>query len=439
LFNKELKSIVGQSVDAAFLNHLLDDTAANTIPSSGTSPANAVADLRAALLALGPVDEASRLVALTSTDVAMKAVTLGAEGSGTFPGMTPAGGQLRGLNCLVSNGLPPGQLAGLDAAQVAAAATEVDVQVSSEADLEMSDAPLSNSTTPTGASLVSMFSTNSIAMRAVATIAASRLPDDAVVLIENIDWGRCLMAEPETISDAVAAAAEAIAALRRVRPRNHGEARSRACELIQAQQTLADASHAVADATAVKRLNGGNGSNGGRGELDVFSEGVLHALAKGLVHWLGPQLADIKKDILELQARPALEDAGVWQERTVYRPGHVVTVDGSAWVCREANSNADQGIVAVAREARPRWARRNGRQPVTTENVIAFRRPEAPLQYAEIRFHDETCNIQLCAYDEAGNRVVLTYRLIGKSPETFDMNLLRQAWERWRHESSIAS
>jgi hypothetical protein len=102
LFNKELKSIVGQSVDAAFLNHLLDDTAANTIPSSGTSPANAVADLRAAFLTLGPVDEASRLVALASTNVAMMAATLGAKGGGTFPSMTPAGGQLRGLNCLVS-------------------------------------------------------------------------------------------------------------------------------------------------------------------------------------------------------------------------------------------------------------------------------------------------------------------------------------------------
>jgi hypothetical protein len=63
------------------------------------------------------------------------------------------------------------------------------VQVSSEADLEMSDTPASSSTTPTGASLVSMFQTNAVAMRAVATIAAQRLRDDACVLLENIDWG----------------------------------------------------------------------------------------------------------------------------------------------------------------------------------------------------------------------------------------------------------
>jgi hypothetical protein len=156
LFVKELRSVLAQSVDAALVGILFDGTTATTIPSSGTSPAAAVADLRAALLALGPVGEASRLVALASTNVAMMAATLGGEGGGTFPGMTPAGGQLRGLNCLVSNGIPAGQLAVLDAAQVAAAATEVDVQVSTEADLEMSDAPVSDSTVPTGASMVSM-------------------------------------------------------------------------------------------------------------------------------------------------------------------------------------------------------------------------------------------------------------------------------------------
>lgn len=189
LFNKELKSVIGQAVDAAFIAVLSDDTAAPVIPSSGPSTANAVADLRAAMLALGPVGDASRLVALASTNVAMMAATLGSEGGGTFPGMTPAGGTLRGLPCFASNGIPPGQLMVLDAAQIAAAATGVDVQASAAADLEMSDAPTSSSTTPTGASLVSMFQTNAVAMRAVATIAAQRLRDDACVLLENINWG----------------------------------------------------------------------------------------------------------------------------------------------------------------------------------------------------------------------------------------------------------
>jgi hypothetical protein len=189
LFNRELKNVLAQAVDAAFISILFDGTAATTIASSGPTPEDAVADIRAALLALGSVGEASRLVALASTDVAMKAATLGAEGGGTFPSMTPAGGQLRGLNCLVSSGMLAGQLAVLDAAQVAAAGSEVDVQVSSQSDVEMSSTPAHDAVTPTPATLVSMWQTNSVSMRAVATIAATRLRDDAVVLIEGIDWG----------------------------------------------------------------------------------------------------------------------------------------------------------------------------------------------------------------------------------------------------------
>jgi len=54
--------------------------------------------------------------------------------------------------------------------------------------LEMSDAPTHDSITPTPTSLVSMFQTNSLAMKASAAIAATRLNDSAVVLLEGIDW-----------------------------------------------------------------------------------------------------------------------------------------------------------------------------------------------------------------------------------------------------------
>jgi len=52
----------------------------------------------------------------------------------------------------------------------------------------MSDAPTHDSITPTPTSLVSMFQTNSLAMKASAAIAATRLNDSAVVLLEGIDW-----------------------------------------------------------------------------------------------------------------------------------------------------------------------------------------------------------------------------------------------------------
>jgi hypothetical protein len=166
---------------------LFGDTAAISLPSSGTTPDAAVADVRSALLNLGTVGDASRLAWLLAPDVARKGSALGAVAA--FPGLTPAGGDIRGTLALVSNGIPPGQAVLLDAAQVAASGGMVDFLASGSADVEMSDAPGSDSTVPTAAQLVSTFQTNSIAMRAVAVIAAQRLRDDCAVQITGIDWG----------------------------------------------------------------------------------------------------------------------------------------------------------------------------------------------------------------------------------------------------------
>src|SRR5262249_12837530 len=116
----------------------------------------------------------------------------------------------------------------------------------------------------------------------------------------------------------------------------------RSAEIIRMQREVADVSHQIADADAAadaqKRLNA-DAHAGSEG----LSDGEVTALAKGLVDWLKPQLDTIKHDITELGKRPVLEDAAFWQERAVYRPGQVVTYKGSAWVCREANSNARPG------------------------------------------------------------------------------------------------
>jgi hypothetical protein len=188
-FNQELKLATAQRVDGALTQMLFDDSGALTIPSSGPTPDNAVADIRAAMLALGAVGDASRVVWLMASDVARKACALGSEGGGTFPSMTPGGGQIRGVNALVSAGIPAGQALLFDAAQIGAADAGTVARTSSEADIEMSDAPASDAGIPTGTTMVSMFQSNSVAMATTATIAAAKLHDFSAVLLENIDWG----------------------------------------------------------------------------------------------------------------------------------------------------------------------------------------------------------------------------------------------------------
>ena len=53
----------------------------------------------------------------------------------------------------------------------------------------MNTAPTMDGTTPAGAAVVSMFQTNSTALRATAWFGATVLRDDAVAEITGISWG----------------------------------------------------------------------------------------------------------------------------------------------------------------------------------------------------------------------------------------------------------
>jgi hypothetical protein len=94
-------------------------------------------------------------------------------GQPAFPGMTPTGGTLEGVPVRVSQYLANNGGSGgapfilVDESEVYLADDgSVTVDASEQASIEMNDAPTSNSGTPTAASLVSMWQTNSIALRA---------------------------------------------------------------------------------------------------------------------------------------------------------------------------------------------------------------------------------------------------------------------------------
>lgn len=94
-------------------------------------------------------------------------------GNPAFPGITPTGGSYKGVPIRVSNYLANNGGSGgapfilVDEAEVYLADDgNVTLDASEQASIEMNDAPTSNSGTPTAASLVSMWQTNSIALRA---------------------------------------------------------------------------------------------------------------------------------------------------------------------------------------------------------------------------------------------------------------------------------
>lgn len=96
------------------------------------------------------------------------ALTLGmmsnALGQPSFPGITMSGGVFFGLPVIVSEHIPDTNIILTAANEIYLAEDAVMVSASREASIEMSDAPTGSSGTPTGASLVSMFATNSTAL-----------------------------------------------------------------------------------------------------------------------------------------------------------------------------------------------------------------------------------------------------------------------------------
>jgi HK97 family phage major capsid protein/HK97 family phage prohead protease len=110
-------------------------------------------------------------------------------GQAEFAGMSMTGGTLNGMPVIASDYVTD-IVALVNTSDIYLADDgEIAIDASREASLEMADVPAHNSITPTGASLVSMWQTNSVAIRAERTINWMRRRDPAVVYLTGVSWG----------------------------------------------------------------------------------------------------------------------------------------------------------------------------------------------------------------------------------------------------------
>lgn len=183
LVNAELRRAITAAVDDRFWS-LLSDSNLPSVPSSGATAADMRTDLRA-LLDHVNVDGTGALIWVMAADVGNRAALIDQPNGG----MTPTGGELLGLPALVSDQVPSGTLRLVDGFQVAVAADGLRLDSTEEADLEMLDSALNqDATTGTGASLVSMWQTNSVALRARISFAAEKLKPSAIAEVTSISW-----------------------------------------------------------------------------------------------------------------------------------------------------------------------------------------------------------------------------------------------------------
>jgi hypothetical protein len=188
-FTRALRDGVSRVVDQELFDLLMADTGFTPIASSGADAEDAMLDLHRALAALQPSSES--LYWVGNRDLAIRASCLLASGGGLlFENMTPVGGELLGIPFLISNSLDDGQLVLLDAAALAGdlgGDAGMTMRASSVADIEMSDSPANDSSVPTGASMTSLFQTNSVALLTTVAFGVEKLRN-AVALVENVGW-----------------------------------------------------------------------------------------------------------------------------------------------------------------------------------------------------------------------------------------------------------
>lgn len=167
------------------------------LSSAGTAAANVVTDIQNLIeqFILNRQDPAGLVLVMPNTLALAASLMLTTNGVRQFPDLTMNGGSLLGIPVIASQYAASGASYGnmviaIDQNAVALADDGgFSVDVSTEASLEMVDSSSQDAGSGTGASLVSMFQTNSIAIRAEREIHWVKLRSTAVSYMDDVNWG----------------------------------------------------------------------------------------------------------------------------------------------------------------------------------------------------------------------------------------------------------
>ena len=174
---RQLRRSVAVALDAGAIPALL--LGATPVATTGDK----AKDL-AALLGVVNKTGQGRLAWIASANIGNMLATTDQTGS-----ISPVGiSEMLGLPLGISLGMDAGSLALIDADQTAGNISDLGLEVSRNAALNMDSAPSApNSVTPTGSDMTSLWETNSVGIKVSALFAAASLPGSAAVM-HDIDW-----------------------------------------------------------------------------------------------------------------------------------------------------------------------------------------------------------------------------------------------------------
>jgi hypothetical protein len=190
LLAKELRAAVAVATDTAFFSAVTSGAPSHA--SGGSTAALILADLNT-MLGDVTIGAASKLyVGLSASNCAKLAMKLNTAGQSAFPGVGVTGGDVAGITVIPTDGLSTSAVL-LDAAGVAAGDEIISIAAGSSATVEMSDTPVNtplltgSPQAPVPTSMVSMFQTDSTALRAIRYFGTQRFRAAASVLT-SISW-----------------------------------------------------------------------------------------------------------------------------------------------------------------------------------------------------------------------------------------------------------
>lgn len=184
LLGSALRSSVSLATDSGLLTAL---TASSSIESSGGTSWAAMLDEIEQLLHETDLGNVSKPFLILSQRAAKGLAKAAVENGVDSLGV--AGGELMGITVLVTGAQAVGTVTLVDASGLAVADEPIELRVSDQADVQMDTAPSSNSTTPTAASLVSLWETNNRALIAERRFGVAIVRPNSVASLTGVAWG----------------------------------------------------------------------------------------------------------------------------------------------------------------------------------------------------------------------------------------------------------
>jgi len=198
----QLRALISQEQDKAFIDPTNAGTTnikpasitngASTIASTGTDYAAVTLDVRSLMAKFTANNNppSTGVWIMNSTSASALGTMMNPLGQQSFPTMSDFNGGTFFMMPVIVSDFVSNIVVLCNAKDIFLAQDDgIQVDMSSEAALQMDDAPTNNSATPTGTSLVSLWQTNSVAFRAEHSIGWKRGRSSAVAYLTGVAWG----------------------------------------------------------------------------------------------------------------------------------------------------------------------------------------------------------------------------------------------------------